>query len=283
MADYTGSKKNIGGDTAVPTDSGIETSWDHAAPLITPEQVRIHHLFGIPLVSGIRDTNTGKRQVMTDAIIKQVIDRAVTLLEFDSGVDIFPIKRREKYPFDRNLYEQLGYVQLHHRPVASVDKFSVTPSNGVDVYVVPLDWVEAAYLSKGQVNIVPLTIAFQNGGFIPSQSSGGAAFLAILGQRGWIPAYWQFEYTCGFPDGNLPKIINELIGVYTALEILDMLAATHAEATSHSLGIDGLSQSVSTPGPEIFSIRTKSLSDKRDKLLNRLKTHYGSKIFVGTV
>lgn len=280
MADYTQSKTGLG-NTGL--ENVIDSAWNQVEPLVTPEQVRMRHLFGIPLLSAQRDPITGKRAAMSDELIKDVVFRSVSMLEHDAGIDIFPVKRREKYPFDRMLYEQLGYMQLHHRPVTSVDKFSVTPSNGIDVYVVPLDWVEAAYLSKGQINLIPLTIAFQNGGFIPSQSAGGAAFLSILGQRQWIASYWQLEYTSGFLDGMLPRIVNELIGVYAALEILDMLAATHAEATSHSLGIDGLSQSVSTPGPEVYQIRTNSLKEKRDKILGRVKVMFGSKIFVSNV
>jgi hypothetical protein len=280
MADYTNSKTGIGN---VGLDNVIETSWSEVQPILAPSQIRTQYLFGVPLISGMRDPNTGKRAIMTDEIIKDVITRAVTIIEFESGIDIFPRKYREKYPFDRQLYESLNYLQLHHRPVSSVDKFSVTPSNNVDVYQVPLDWVEAAYLPKGQINMIPLTIAFQNGGFIPSQSAGGAAFLSILGQRSWIASYWQLEYTCGFPDGLVPRIVNEIVGVQTAMEILDMLSATHAEATSHSLGLDGMSQSVSTPGPEIYSIRTKSLQDKKKILLNRLKTMFGTKIFTSNV
>lgn len=282
MSDYSNSKPGI-----TPSGTGLDnvkdTVWSEVQPLLTPAQVRTMHMFGIPLVSAMRDPNTGKRMIMTDEIVKDVIVRSVTMIEMEVGIDIFPRQYREKYPFDRNLYEAMGYVQLHHRPVLSVEKFSVTPSNNVDVYSVPLDWIEASYFPKGQINLVPLTIAFQNGGFIPSQSSGGAAFLSILGQRSWIPAYWQFEYTCGFAEGMVPRIINEIIGVQTAIEILDMLSATHAEATSHSLGIDGLSQSVSTPGPEIYSIRTQSLREKKKVLVNRLKTMFGSKLFVSNV
>src|SRR5882724_6986215 len=215
MSDFTNSKTGIGN---VGLDNTIDTVWSEVQPLVTPAHIRNQHLFGIPLISGMRDPTTGKRASMNDEIIKEIIVRSVAMLEAESGIDIFIRKYREKYPFDRNLYEALGYVQLHHRPVFSVDKFSVTPSNNVDVYNVPLDWVEAAYFPKGQINLVPLTIAFQNGGFIPSQSSGGAAFLSILGQRSWIPAYWQFEYTTGFQDGMIPRIVNELIATQASIE-----------------------------------------------------------------
>lgn len=283
MADFTNSKNGIAGATSGATDNAIDSAWGQVAPLITPPQIRTQYLFGIPMVSGIRDPNTGKRAVMGDEIVKEVINRAVTIIEHESGIDIFPTKRREKYPFDRNLYEALGYMQLHHRPVASVDKFSVTPSNNVDVYEVPLDWIEAAYFPRGQINMIPLTIAFQNGGFIPSQSAGGAAYLSILGQHPWIASYWQLEYTTGFTEGMLPKIVNEIIGIQTAMEVLDMLSATHADATSHSLGLDGMSQSVSTPGPEIYTIRINSLKEKKKVLMNRLKTMFGTKIFTSNV
>lgn len=268
---------------AAAPENAIDAARQDLEPLITPEQLKFRHLFGIPLVSAIKDPFTGKPQVFTDEQIKDIIEGAVSQAEQDTKIDIFPVRRREKQPFDINLYNTFGYFQLDHRPCTSVDKLSVTPSNGLDVYVVPNDWVEGAYLTRGQVNIVPLTVAFVQGTYIPQQSSGGAAFLQILGNRAWIPAWWQIEYTSGFPDGQLPRTVNEYIGVVAAMEVLSMLAATYARVTSHSLGIDAYSQSVGTPGPQLFKTRMDELEAKRTRLLKKLKANYGFKIFSGTL
>lgn len=62
-----------------------------------------------------------------------------------------------------------------------------------------------------------------------------------------------------------------------------MLAATYARTNSHSLGIDGLSQSVSTPGPQIFKIRLEELEKKKTALTKKIKAIFGYKIFSGTL
>lgn len=278
--DYSKSKNTLG--KLVP-ENAIGSVWNRYEPLITPEQLRTRHLFGIPLVSRAKDVYTGKPMVMTDDVLRDMIVRAVSLVEVEGNFDIMPVKYREKTAFDRNAFDSFGYMELKRRPVASVDRLSVTPSNQVDVYVVPQDWVEASGFQRGQINIVPLTIAFTNGGFIPSQSAGGAAFLSILGAKGWIPAYWQIEYTTGFPDGALPRDLNELIGVVAAIETLSLLATTDADANSRSIGIDGLSQSVSSAGPQKYQARIEVLTQKKQMLIDKFKGRFALKMFSSNV
>lgn len=279
MADYTKTKTGIGG---VFPDNALETTWNRLEPLVTPEKVKARHLFGIPLVSAMKDPLSGKAQVYTDDMIRDTIDRAVSMVEEEVGIDIFPTQQNEKQAFDRNEYESFGYFRLHRRPIASIEKLSITPPSGGDIYVIPLEWVETAYMHRGQINLIPLgnSIAY---GTPADVGSGGALFLNVLGNQPWIPAFWQVTYTSGYPDGLVPKYVNELIGTVAAMEVLSSLAATYAKSTSHSLGIDGLSQSVSTPGPQLFKVRYEELQEKQKKLVKKLRTEYGLNIFSGNV
>lgn len=279
MADYTRTKSGPG---VVFPDNGVESAWNRVEPLVSPEQVRFRHLFGIPLVSAMKDPLTGKVQVYTDDMIRDTIERAVAMVESEVGIDIFPLRLKEKHPFDRNEYESFGYMRLERRPVASVEVLSITPPSGSDIYQVPLEWIETAYLPNGQINLIPLgnSIAY---GTPANVGSGGALFLNVLNSAPWIPAFWQVEYTSGFPDGMLPRVVNELVGVVAAMEVLSALAATYAKSTSHSLGVDGLSQSISTPGPALFDKRMGDLADKRKALVKKLRTQYGLNLFSGNV
>jgi hypothetical protein len=275
MAIYTGSKNEI---AASFPDGAIAAELSRLEPIVGPNELAHRHLFGIPLVSQMKDPATGKPIIMTPAIVKDIIDGAVNNAEVDCRINISPIQVRQKFPFDRNHYESFGFVRLPNRPITSIDKLSVTPANQLDIYVVPNEWVEMAYASQGQINIIPMTASFIQGGYIPTGSTGGQFFLAVMGNRQWIPAYWQFEYTAGYKDGMVPRIVNDLIGTLAAQEILSMLAATYARSSSHSLGIDGLSQSVSTPGPQIFKNRWEELEQKRLRLTKRIRTLYGQGI-----
>lgn len=282
MADYTTSK---GPNSAVAPENAIESVYGQVEPLIDPVRLSNQYLFGIPLVSSVRDPFTNKPQVMTPEIVKGFIDRAVTQVEGDTGITIFPTQFREKLPFDINDYNALGYFQLPRRPIASIERVSITPANNQDVYVVPLEWIETNYLVRGQVHIMPQTIAISGGGYISgsAQGSNGIMFLSFLGSRAWIPAFWQCVYTAGFPNGNIPRLVNELIALTASMEILGQLAATNARNSSHSLGIDGLSQSVSNPGPELYTTRYNQLQQQRQAVLGRVKAQFGLKIHFNVI
>ena len=267
---------------AIVPENALADSRFTLEPLVTVDQLRSRYLFGIPLESPYIDPVTKKRQRMEPAMIQDIINGAVSKAETDLKIDIFPVFRKEKDAFDINLYNSLGYFMLAHRPCTALIKLSVTPSNEQDVYVVPLQWVEGAYLVRGQFNIIPLTVAFVQGTYIPQQSSGGAAFLQILGNKAWIPAWWQYEYISGYPQGSIPRVVNDYIACLAAIEILGMLSALY-RTTSHSLGADGLSQSVSGPGPQLYLPRIKQLEEKQRVLMGQIKNLYGYKIFSATL
>lgn len=282
MADYTDSKTVLG--DVFPTNA-VESTWVRTEPLITPEKLRRKHLWGLQLFSQMPNPRTGIAMEMTDDDIGEFIDSAVGLAEAETGLIIFPTKFKEGHAWDRQEYDSFGYFKLRKRPVASVDRLTVTLSNNDAIYEVPKDWIETANGQWGQINIVPLTIALTSGNpvAIPT-TAGGALLLSIFqGKSQWVAKFWQIDYTCGFPGGMLPKVLNDYIGTIAAMEILSQLATTYARNTGSSLSIDGGSQSVSTPGPEIFKPRLEELGAKREMLTNKLKAMYHLKFFSNNV
>lgn len=275
MADFTDSKSSVG---SVYPENAVESPWIRTEPLITPEKLRMRYLFGIPLVSRLPDPITKKYQVMTDDILSDYILRAVSVVETETHLTIFPVVLHEKHPFHRLDYESFGYFRTKHRPVQSVLKIAVVPANNIDVYIVPLDWVTTAYLPHGQINIVPITIATVGGATIPANSVSGAAFLSILSRHFWVPEFWQIDYVAGFEEGAVPRIVNELIGITATIDILSQLAATFFN-TSNSLGIDGMSQSSAGPGPQVFLTRIGELKEKKDMLIKKLRSMYQTTLF----
>jgi len=259
------------------------TSWDRSAPLITAEQLRIKALFGIPLVSNLRDPVTGMLAVFTDPMIEEAISDAAAKVEFETGLTIFPTSFEEKPPFDKHLYDSFFFLKTKNRPVMSIELLRVTPSNEQDIYDMPIEWVETANLHRGQINVIPYSIAMTRSGTAIPMAGNGTAFLSVFGYRNWIPAFWRIKYTAGFPSGKVPKVVNELIGAVAAMEILSMLASTYGKSQSSSLSIDGMASSSSSPGPEIFTRRLKDLADKRVWLTSKLKSWAGLKLAVGTI
>ena len=279
--DYTESKPGLG---KVFPDNEVESSFEFHEPLIGPEKLVDLHLFGLPLVSAIPDPTTGRPSVLTETKIQNQILEAVALTEFETGLDIFPHQYVEKLPFDKAEYDSFGYLMMKHRPVRSIEHLGVVMSDQTEVYEVPLAWVDVGQLHTGQLNLIPLTIAMKSGTMVPlTSSAGGAMFLSIFGNRPWLPDFFQCNYSTGHYKSKIPKVVNQLIGVVAAMEILSLLATTYSRSTSSSLSFDGISQSMASPGPELFLQRLKDLGEKRRWLVKKLQRFYGVGILLGNV
>jgi hypothetical protein len=269
VADYTNSQAGVGGTG----EEGVtESEWLDSVPLITPNQLRTRMLNGIPLVSGWADPITRKRHVMDNEEIKDFIVEAASLAQTESGLNIFPKVHSEKLAFDKQAYESYGYMMLRHRPVSSVESLTIQPSNGLKIFTVPKSWIDPGHLHMGQICLIPFTAAIASGGMQVMQTAeGGFAFLALFGHNPWIPSFWHVDYTVGYQNGLLTRAANQLIGTIAAMEILSNLATTYARTTGQSLGLDGMSQSQSGPGPAMFDPRLKFLAEKRRWLVKKLQ------------
>lgn len=280
MAIYTDSKEGLGAQ--VP-DGAVETAWDDTEPLITPSKVRRLHLFGIPLVSGIKNPLTGKADIIDDALIADLVTEAVTLVEAETGLELFPRQHKERHPYDQKAADSFGFAVLRHRPVRSVEQLAIVSSDGSVVWDVPLAWLETGNLHQGQINMLPFAVATAAGVAIPQTGPVAMGLLPSLFRFNWVPALWTATYTTGFKAGALPRVLNHLVGVVTAMELLAMLAATYARTSSSSLGIDGLSTSVSTPGGDLFTPRLTELGEKRKWMVAKIKRLFNLGFFVDNV
>lgn len=284
MANFENSKA---GPKLYPV-TATETDYQRLEPLLGPEQLSRRFLMGIDLSSQMKDPFTGKALRWTPEMVNDIIDGAMQTAEAETGAWLRPVVFKEKHPFDRFAYKSFGFFQLRNTPASRIISLGVVPPNGESVYSMPLEWVETAYLSRGQINIIPMTAAVVGGssttGIFPGQSAnGGAFYLTVVQQAGWVPAYWEVEYIAGYCDGQMPRIVNDLIGTIAASDILSMLATTYAKTQSHSLGVDGLSQSHSSPGPQIFKQRLDELIARRALLVKKIKSMVGRKVFSSVI
>ncbi len=255
--------------------------------LLTPQLLTIRFLLGIPLVSQIKNPMTNKPDIWTEDVLKDYIVRAMAKVEVDIGVDILPVQRQEQHPYDRVHMEQYGYWRTRRKPILSIDAIRIRPANnvqGAPIWTVPPEWISLTHASKGQINLVPVMTATAELFTTISTSNGnGAAFLlSAIRQLPWAPSYWQLMYTSGFPEGKIPVYINELIGTRAALDILSALAATF-RVSSYSLGLDGMSQSQSGPGPQVYKVRIDELKEQYGIMTKKVKAMYGVKLAVSQI
>lgn len=279
MTDYSKAKNAI--KSNYPENSVDAEEWSRLEPVLTPDIFRRRFLFGIPLVSPTMNPITKKYDIKTTEDLRDSILRAISQIEMDTSLDIYPVQREEKHPFDRNLLQQYGYFRVEHKPIMSVTELSVRPGSNENIYVVPNEWIDAGYFAKGQLNIVPIVPAYSTS-FITAVSGSGAVFLQILSGAGWVPTFWCISYTSGFPDGKVPRLINELIGCYAAIDVLSEMAALY-RSSSHSIGMDGMSQSVSGPGPQVYDVRINKLEERRKNIVGKLKGLYGNKFIMTNI
>ena len=298
MSDYSTRKPNPHGQypldhEALPQGStNVGSGFTRVEPWITVERLKNEFLFGIPLVSPIT------QQVLTDATLKNIITKAAARIELECNIDIFPVVRVVRQPYDRvKMTQGFNQIDIGVRNVRELLEVSIRASNSYNVlnnveehnstdrlegtvlYKFPLDWIDPSLMRKGIVHFIPLQSAVNSN--IPGGLIGGSAapLFQVLTQLSNIPGYFFVRYASGWEENSIPSIVNDLIGTYATMEILSMLGPTH-KWTSQSIGIDGASQGVSGPGNQIFVLRMQELTQKAENLKDLIKSRFSNKIFM---
>lgn len=278
-----GATQALGNELQHATDAG--SAYKRVEPLLTAEKLRSRFLFGVPMWSFLPDPVSRKRQEYTVEMQLDAIARAVNWVEMHCKVAVQAEKKTRRLPFDRAEYFSLGYFQLPDAPITKVLSLACKPAGDTigAIYAIDPAWIDNAHLQRGQLNVIPYMPATMVG-YIPMQASGqgGAAFLSILGHLGWVPSFWECEYICGFQEGRVPVMVNELIGCIAASNVLSEIGTTN-RVGQYSVSLDGAQQSVQTGGVNVYDDRIKKLDEQRDGLARKLKKQFGNALFSGNV
>lgn len=271
MADYPKSYENKAYPVLANKTSNLLT---RVEPILTPKKLVSRYLKGLDLSD------------YDDEDLKDKIHLAMNKAEILLDTTLTPVKRKEKHPFDRNLYERFIHIMTNFGPILQIDKMSIQSSNNIEVFRIPADWIEAARFFQKQINVIPLTVVGATG--VANGQATGAAGLAFLtamqGGLSWVPSYWEVEYITGVcnKEGHVPVVINELIGVIAAIEILGNLGPLNVN-TSISVSHDGISQSSSNPGPAVYQTRIGELIGEKDELVKNIRKVLYNKYFVSNI
>lgn len=243
-------------------------------PILTADKLKNRYLKGIDLSQYSIDD------------LKDIINISADKAELLIDVPITPVKRKEKHPFDRSLYRSFIHIMANFGPIIQIDKLCIRSSNDKNIFEIPADWIEAARFFQKQINVIPLTVVGATG-VTQGQPTGaaGLAFIAAMnGGIDWVPSYWEIEYTTGVcaKEGFVPSIVNELVGVLTAINILGNLGPQNKN-TSVSISHDGISQSSSNPGPNVYQARMAELAAERDQMVKKIKKIFYNKHFLTNI
>lgn len=288
-------KKSKKGTGSVYPDGVYDASngQDRVEPFLTPEKFISRFMWGIPLVSPIT------KQKLSDEDLKDYITRGANQLELDAQIDVFPVIRRHRLPFDPNLYYQWINLEVPNKPIQKVVRAAICSASyldtgaenenskypsGANIYQLPNDWIEMGNARKGVLNVIPINPAFTAIGTGDAVGATGAAILAFIGQMGWVPSYWTVECVHGFcsEDGKVPQIVNEAIGMAAAIKLLSNLYPLF-RVTSQSLSIDGLGQSNTDQLQQLLQVKIQQLQADYQKIVNRIKAMVSNKMFSSNV
>lgn len=258
--------------------SDVEPSHLRTGPMPTVRNVKDHCLFGIPL----RSTLT--KEQLPDSTIQDAIVKAVSEIEHTLKLYITPVTiHREPYNYSWNeFYYQFAYIRLNNRPVLEVQKLEVSiPSatNTENLVEWPTQWLKV-FNAHGTIQLVPLT---GSGSLLVTQVSSGITFPIRMFNADNFPQFWRVTYRTGFEVDQIPQMIIDLIEVVAALKVLDMVGPVIFPYQSYGISSDGLSQSVSTPGPNWFSARIQSMIQKKETLLSAAKSMYELGLLIDTL
>lgn len=206
---------------------------------ISPSELVSQYFFGISLKS--------KDKVMSDADIAFHIKAATQELEGYLNCKMVPQVISEKLDYNLNDYRSWGFIPTSY-PVRCIHSLSGFLGK-VEQVTFPKEWISVRETNDGigyyrQAFLVPTSGVSQ-------QNQNTVAFHGISPHMGWfgsssIPNYWTITYVTSFD--RIPEDILKAIGKLAAIEIFHQLGdiILGAGIASQSLGIDSLSQSIST-------------------------------------
>lgn len=214
---------------------------------------------------------------LTDEAIQFYIDSAISRAELILNISIRK-KVIENETYDYRLEEWMGgygYVQLNTRPAIQVTAMDL---NVITSQIsIPREWIQLKKKSA-QINLIPYY------GILASANIGNQLlmFMPLLSATNYVPQILRVSYEAGYADNeDVPDLLVQLIAMNATTGVLNVLGEIalggQAALAGYSIGIDGLSQSVSTTASAenaAYSGRIKQMEREMVEVLKTLRNYY---------
>jgi hypothetical protein len=168
-----------------------------------------------------------------------------------------------------------GYVQLNTRPAVEVTKLELNVITSV--ITIPSEWVQLKKKSA-QINLIPYY------GMLASSNVANQMllFMPLMASATYIPQILRVSYVGGIgEDENAPDLLAQLIGMNATTGVLNVLGEIalggQAALAGYSIGIDGLSQSVSTTASAenaAYGGRIRQMEREMTEVVRTLRQYY---------
>lgn len=235
--------------------------------------------------------------VISDDTINFYISSAVSWLESYLGIKLSRQIITETKDWISDDWINWGFIKTTYpvqAPVGLVGYLGVLPS-----ITYPIEWMSCRQTSDNKTfsrefRLVPNTgsLTINDNAFLGIYTS---PLISWWRENRQIPNYWNVSYITGFVNDKVPDDILQAIGMIACIPILglasDLFLGTSGlgfGASSKSISIDGLSQSVSSFAngqTGVFGARIKQYADQlygangKPGLLEILKDSYSAIIF----
>jgi len=236
---------------------------------ITPDWLKEVWLWRIPI-----EFDDDK---LSDEAIQFYIDSAISRAELLLNIDIRP-KVIEQETYDYRVEEWMGgygYVQLNHRPAVSIESLDLNVITSV--IHIPNEWIQLKKKSA-QINLIPYY------GMLASAAIGNQMllFMPLMSSSNYIPQILRCSYTAGIGDDeDAPDLLAQLIAMNATTGVLNVLGEIalggQAALAGYSIGIDGLSQSVSTTASAenaAYGGRIRQMEREMSEVVKTLRQYY---------
>ena len=213
---------------------------------------------------------------MDDIAIEEKVRAETETLENYLSIKIPKQIVSERRDFVKDEFINWGFIMADYL-VQSVRRLEGRINNVTQV-TYPIEW---ASTRQGQdisrnIYIVPAAQSPTNQTELAVMYTGKFPLFAYL-QGQHIPNYWSFDYETGYD--TIPRDLLDAVGKLATIQVLAILGdvAFGAGIASKSLGMDGLSQSISTTQSaenSLYSARIRQYQKELDKAVKRLKGRY---------
>lgn len=229
---YTNSVSGLSSPLSDPFGGGE----DPLLNVLSVQELKDRYLFAIDLAD--KDGNP-----IPDSVFIGYIKSALAWVSSALDLVLVPtVVTNERRDYTAAYGQQYMWTNLSKRPVQSVQAVRLRVP-GATPLVFPTEWIEVQP-HTGVVEVVPqsnLTVNLSTTAISPFYSQQ-----FLLSTRRRIPNAVEVDYLAGFPAGQVPFDILEVVGKQAAIGLLriagNILLAPGVG--SQSIGIDGLSQSV---------------------------------------
>lgn len=245
--------------------------------VLTPEELLALHFYGVPMRSKdgtVLNPDTIRFQIKSaQQEVEKFLEIRLNITLIEQNIDYFRDDYWNALPIMK--------TKLPVKTPLSLQGFL----NGVEQIKYPKEWLNAKKDSEGhyykKIHIIP-TGALAGAGNSWSSSgvllSGITAYIGLTAMTN-IPSYFTVQYITGFDSDHIPFDVVDLISKFASIKLFAVLGELPLGAgiSSVSLGIDGLSQSLSSTKSgqtSAYSARTTQYTKDISEHLSRLKNFY---------